>query len=110
MTPAPSRRPLWRTSTLQRLRPLLFVLCLVPALRWLWLAWQAQLTANPQEFLIRSSGLWALIILLVTLGITPARRLLKQPALLVWRRMLGLFSFFYTLLHMAGWALWERGL
>lgn len=68
------------------------------------------LGANPQEFLIRSSGLWALVALLLTLIITPLRRLLGQPALVRLRRMLGLFAFFYTALHVAGWGLWERSL
>lgn len=66
------------------------------------------LGANPPEFLIRSSGIWALVALLLTLAVTPLRRLMGQPALVRLRRMLGLFAFFYTCLHLLGWAFWER--
>ena len=65
--------------------------------------------ANPPEFLIRSTGIWAMVLLWATLAVTPVRRLIGQPALISWRRMLGLFSFFYTVLHILGWAWWERG-
>lgn len=91
-----------------RIKPAVFLLCLYPVLRWFWLGFQGDLTANPAQFLILSSGLWALVLLLVTLAITPLRRLLRQPALIRIRRMLGLFSFFYTVLHIVGWALWEH--
>src|SRR5690606_20457223 len=56
-----------------------------------------------------SSGIWALVALFLTLAITPLRRLIKQPALVRYRRLLGLFSFFYTVLHVLAWAYWERG-
>src|SRR5690606_29183864 len=90
--------------------PWLFLLCLFPVYRWLWLGFGAQgLGANPPEFLIRSTGIWALVLLWLTLAVTPLRRMLAQPALVVFRRMLGLFSFFYSVLHVLGWAWWERG-
>jgi len=50
-----------------------------------------------------------LVLLWLTLAVTPLRRMLAQPALVVFRRMLGLFSFFYSVLHVLGWAWWERG-
>lgn len=93
-----------------RFKPLLFLLCLFPVVRWVWLALgEYGLGANPPEFLIRSTGIWSLVLLWVTLCVTPLRRLLKQPALVRLRRMLGLFSFFYAALHVLGWAYWERG-
>lgn len=93
-----------------RFKPLLFLLCLYPVFRWIWLALGVNgLGANPPEFLIRSTGIWSMVLLWVTLCITPLRRLLKQPALVRLRRMLGLFSFFYAALHVLGWAYWERG-
>lgn len=92
-----------------RFKPLLFLLCLYPLGRWVFLAFSDGLTANPPEFLIRSSGLWALVMLCLTLAVTPVRRLLGQPALVRLRRMMGLFAFFYTVLHVLGWAMWERG-
>ncbi|HLR78487.1 MAG TPA: protein-methionine-sulfoxide reductase heme-binding subunit MsrQ [Burkholderiaceae bacterium] len=100
----------WTPVQISRIKPLVFVLCLYPLLRWIWLGWHHNLTANPPQFLILSSGIWALVLLLVTLAVTPVRRLLGQPALIGLRRMLGLFSFFYTVLHVIGWAWWERNL
>lgn len=87
----------------------LFVAGLFPLLRWLWLGWHDALSANPAEFLIRSSGIWALVALCLTLAVSPLRRLLRQPVLIRFRRMLGLFSFFYTVLHVLAWAWWEIG-
>ena len=66
------------------------------------------LTANPVEFLTRSSGTWTLVCLLVTLSITPLRRLTGQPALVRLRRMCGLFAFFYGFLHFMAWVWWDR--
>lgn len=104
------RRNRWTAKQLGRFKPWLFLLCLFPVYRWLWLGFGAQgLGANPPEFLIRSTGIWALVLLWLTLAVTPLRRMLAQPALVVFRRMLGLFSFFYSVLHVLGWAWWERG-
>ncbi len=93
-----------------RLKPAVFALGLLPLLRWIWLGWQDQLGVNPIEFLTRSSGTWTLVCLLVTLAITPVRRLLGAPALVRLRRMCGLFTFFYASLHMLSWAWWDQGL
>lgn len=81
------------------LKAAVFIACLTP-LAWLgWGLWQDTLGANPIENLIRSLGRWALKFLLITLAITPLRRLTGINALLRLRRMLGLFCFFYALLH-----------
>lgn len=101
---------LWTQQQVRRFKPLLFLICLYPLVRWLWLGYSGNLGANPAEFLIRSSGIWALVALLLTLGVTPLRRLIGQPALVSVRRMLGLFAFFYTALHVLGWAIWECNL
>jgi methionine sulfoxide reductase heme-binding subunit len=80
-------------------KPLLFVLCLLP-LAWLVVGAAANaLGANPAETLIRATGDWTLRFLCITLSITPLRRWTKQPALARWRRMLGLFAFFYGCVH-----------
>ena len=80
-------------------KPLLFVLCLLP-LAWLVVgAATDALGANPAEKLIRATGDWTLRFLCITLAITPLRRWTKQPAMARWRRMLGLFTFFYGCLH-----------
>jgi sulfoxide reductase heme-binding subunit YedZ len=101
---------LWTQQQIRRWKPLVFLVCLVPLLRWFWLGYAGQLGANPAEFLIRSSGIWALVALMLVLAVTPVRRWIGQPALVSLRRMLGLFAFFYSLLHVVGWALWECGL
>jgi len=77
----------------------LFLLCLVPLAHLGWLGTHAGLSANPIEFVIRSLGDWALTFLLITLGVTPLRRLTGWNSLIRVRRMLGLFAFFYASLH-----------
>jgi len=80
-----------------------WVACLTPAL---WLAYGAftnNLGTNPIEAITRGTGDWTLRFLLTTLAITPARRLLKQPELIRFRRMLGLWAFFYASLHLMTW-------
>lgn len=99
----------WSSKQIARFKPFLFLLALYPVYRWVWLAYTDGLSANPPEFLIRSTGIWGLVALGLTLAVTPLRRLLGQPALVRVRRMLGLFAFFYTVLHVLGWAFWERG-
>lgn len=99
----------WSAKQIGRIKPFVFLVALFPVFRWVWLGVYGGLGANPPEFLIRSSGIWALVALCLTLAITPLRRLIHQPALVRLRRMLGLFAFFYTVLHVLGWAFWERG-
>ncbi|MEP7363968.1 MAG: protein-methionine-sulfoxide reductase heme-binding subunit MsrQ [Acidobacteriota bacterium] len=77
--------------------------CLAPAL---WLAYGAftnNLGPNPIEAITRGTGDWTLRLLLTSLAITPARRLLKLPDLIRFRRMLGLWAFFYACLHLMTW-------
>jgi sulfoxide reductase heme-binding subunit YedZ len=62
-------------------------------------AYHGQLTANPVEFVQHFTGDWTLRFLLITLSITPLRKLLNLPDLIRFRRMLGLFAFFYVCLH-----------
>jgi sulfoxide reductase heme-binding subunit YedZ len=99
----------WQAKSVSRAKPLVFALGLFPLARWIWLGMNDGLTANPTEFLSRSSGTWTLVCLLVTLAITPVRQLLGQPALLRLRRMCGLFTFFYATLHAVAWAWWDQG-
>ena len=100
--------PTLSARTLDRAKILLFVAGLYPLARWIWLGMQNDLTANPVEFLSRSSGTWTLVCLLVTLSVSPLRQWLQQPALLRWRRMCGLFTFFYASLHALAWAWWDQ--
>ncbi len=83
----------------RQLKRALFVSALLPLLINVWLAAQDKLGANPIESLTRSSGDWTLYFLILTLAITPLRRLSGQHWLQAMRRMLGLFVFFYACLH-----------
>ena len=80
-----------------------FVLCLVPLARLAWRAWSGDLTANPIEYITHFTGDWAIRLLVATLAITPLRKLLQLPDLIRFRRMVGLFAFFYASLHFATW-------
>ena len=91
-------------------KPLLFLLCLVPVLLLLWDAVQQQLGANPVEALLHRSGDWGLRLLLITLAISPLRKLTGWGWLLRFRRMLGLYAFFYALLHFTVYLWLDRGL
>jgi methionine sulfoxide reductase heme-binding subunit len=91
-------------------KPLLFVLCLLP-LAWLSFGAVANtLGANPAEALIRSTGDWTLRLLCLTLAVTPLRQWTGWHALARLRRMLGLFAFFYALLHFLCFAWLDMGL
>ena len=90
-------------------KPLLFAAGLLPFV-WLFYAAAAdRLGANPAEALIRSTGDWTLRLLCLTLAVTPLRVLANQPALARFRRMLGLFAFFYALLHFLAYAWLDMG-
>src|SRR4030065_4582 len=86
------------------LKPLVFALCLTPLARLVFFAFTDRLGANPIEFVLRSLGTWTLTLLLVTLSITPLRRLTGWNSLIRVRRMLGLFTFFYVCLHFLTYA------
>ncbi|OZI63250.1 protein-methionine-sulfoxide reductase heme-binding subunit MsrQ [Bordetella genomosp. 11] len=105
----PAPRKQLSAAAVSRFKPILFLLGLFPLARWIWLGMNNGLTANPVEFLTRSAGTWTFVCLLVTLGITPLRRLAGQPALVRLRRMCGLFAFFYGFLHFMSWVAWDRG-
>jgi sulfoxide reductase heme-binding subunit YedZ len=81
-------------------KPVVFLACLVPVARLGWLGFHSGLGANPIEFITHSTGDWTLIFLLVTLSITPLRKLTRQYWLISFRRMIGLFAFFYGFLHL----------
>lgn len=76
-----------------------FLFTLIPLARLIWLGFQDDLSANPIEFIERSTGFWALFILLVTLTLTPIKLLTGRAWQVQLRRMLGLFMFFYVCLH-----------
>jgi sulfoxide reductase heme-binding subunit YedZ len=90
-------------------KPLLFVLCLLPAAWLFYGAWADTLGANPAEALIRATGDWTLRLLCVTLAITPLRQAFNATSLARFRRMLGLFTFFYGVLHFLGYGWLDQG-
>jgi sulfoxide reductase heme-binding subunit YedZ len=81
------------------LKPVVFLACLLPLALLGWKAYNDALGANPIEVITHSTGDWTIRFLLVTLSITPLRKLTAQPWLIRYRRMFGLFAFFYGVLH-----------
>ncbi|MEW6515024.1 MAG: protein-methionine-sulfoxide reductase heme-binding subunit MsrQ [Pseudomonadota bacterium] len=87
------------------LKFVVFMLSLLPLAYYGWGAWHDTLGANPIEAVTRGMGTWTLNFLLITLAVTPLRKLTGWHAALRLRRMLGLFSFFYAVLHLTSY-LW----
>jgi methionine sulfoxide reductase heme-binding subunit len=101
------------TLTKRIYKPLLFVACLIPLANLALSAFgigNASLGANPVEELLHALGLWSLRFLVLTLAITPLKELIGKPWPLAFRRMLGLYAFFYALLHFLVWLLIDREL
>jgi sulfoxide reductase heme-binding subunit YedZ len=92
------------------LRAALFALALLPLARLVLLGVTGGLGANPVEFVTRSLGTWALVLLCVTLAVSPLRWLTGWAWLLRLRRMAGLFCFFYALLHVLTYAVLDHWL
>jgi sulfoxide reductase heme-binding subunit YedZ len=98
------------------LKPPVFLLCLAPILNLSWKFYNVatrgtfDLGGNPQATIRNSLGTWTLVFLCVTLAITPARRLLHQNWLIRFRRMVGLFAFFYGSVHLITYILFDTGL
>ena len=102
----PRRKPLLLRPAA---KPLIFVVCLLP-FAWLFYGALANtLGANPAEALIRSTGDWTLRFLCITLAVTPLRVWTQQPALARFRRMVGLFAFFYVVLHFLSYSWLDMG-
>jgi len=80
-----------------------FALCLVPFGILLWRGFHNDLGLNPVEFVEHTTGDWILRFLVITLAITPLRKILHLPQLIRFRRMMGLFAFFYACLHFSTW-------
>jgi sulfoxide reductase heme-binding subunit YedZ len=103
-------------NTLQKVRfigkPMVFLLCLVPALIAVGDALNitGQLSANPVEDLLDRFGNWAIRFIMITLAVTPLRKITGWNWLVRFRRMFGLFTFFYAFTHFQVWLLLDRGL
>ena len=81
-------------------KALAFAVCLSPAFLAAWAVWKQQAGPNPVEYITHRTGDWTLRFLLITLAIAPLRHLLHLPVLIRYRRMTGLFAFFYACLHL----------
>jgi len=84
-------------------KPVLFLACLVPLAYLIWRAYERDLTANPIEFITHQTGDWTLRFVVLTLAVTPLRKIPGLAPLIRFRRMLGLFAFFYGCLHFGTW-------
>ncbi|MCG5240968.1 sulfite oxidase heme-binding subunit YedZ [Azospirillum doebereinerae] len=87
--------------TARAAKPVVFAVALVPLFWTLWLAYSGELGAEPVLESVKQSGLWALRFLLVALAVTPLRMLTGVAALARFRRMIGLFAFFYAAVHLS---------
>jgi sulfoxide reductase heme-binding subunit YedZ len=85
------------------LKAVAFAAALIPAAALAYRFYTQDLTANPGDYITDQTGTWALTMLVISLTITPLRRLTRWNELVKLRRMLGLFAFFYATLHMLTW-------
>ena len=96
--------PAWiYANSIKSLQWLLVIAGLIPLFRLVYLGIFDQLTANPIEFITRSTGTWSLVFLCLTLSITPLRKITGISTLIKFRRIIGLLSFFYASLHFSIW-------
>jgi len=89
-------------------KPIVFIICLVPLALLVWAGFHDSLGANPIEKITHRTGDWSLRFLLITLSITPLRKLFGWKQLIRLRRMLGLFAFFYVCLHFVTYLVFDH--
>ena len=100
-----------QTQVVRRvIKPLVFVACLVPAASLLYRTFQGELGVNPLETLTNETGIWTLRLLVATIAITPIRWLTRWNPIITFRRMVGLFAFFYGAVHFSIYFLFDRSL
>src|SRR5579884_3778250 len=95
---------------IRTLKVLAFLVCLGPVFVLLWKGFISRdgLGANPIDVITRSTGKWTLTFLLITLSVTPLRKLAGMPWLIRFRRMLGLYAFFYGTLHLMTYVWFDK--
>ncbi|MDM0045386.1 protein-methionine-sulfoxide reductase heme-binding subunit MsrQ [Variovorax dokdonensis] len=91
-------------------KPVVFIACLLPFAWLVWGAFTDGLGANPAEYLLRATGDWTLRFLCIVLAVTPLRVMTGTPAMARYRRMLGLYVYFYVCLHFLAYAWFDMGL
>ena len=99
---AQSSSRVW-TTRIRRIKPLIFILCLIPLGKLAFDVFTGNISADPVEDFTHVTGEWGLRLLIVTLAITPLRMITGINQLVLVRRMLGVFSFVYILLHFLTW-------
>ncbi len=92
--------PAPKENLIRALKVVVFLLCLGPVAVLTWKGFHDLLGANPIDVITRTTGRWTLTFLLITLGITPVRRISGMPWMIRFRRMVGLYAFFYGCLHL----------
>ena len=90
-------------------KPIVFLACLAPFAWLVYGAFTDGLGANPAEYLIRSAGDWTLRFLCIVLAVTPLRVMFKLNGLARYRRMLGLFAYFYVVIHLLSYGWFDMG-
>ena len=90
-------------------KPALFALCLLPIIWLVYLVASNGAGANPQEYLIRATGDWTLRFICIVLAVTPLRTIINTPQLARFRRMLGLFAYFYVVIHLLSYSWFDMG-
>ena len=90
-------------------KPAVFAMCLLPLVWLLYSALANQLGANPAESLIRATGNWTLRFICIVLAVTPLRIISNTPALARFRRMFGLFVYFYVVVHLLSYSWFDMG-
>jgi len=88
----------------------IFLNSLVPLALLAWDAWFGKIGANPIEFFLRTTGVLTIVFLFVTLSITPLRKYYGWNQLVKFRRMLGLYAFFYGFLHLITYSIFDKSL
>ncbi len=103
---------MWFTAALKSVyaKPVIHLLCLIPFSALLWAAFNDGLGANPVEKLTHETGDWTLRLLLITLSISPLRQWTGQAAFVRFRRILGLYTFFYGCCHFSIWFIADHSL
>lgn len=103
---------MWFSAALKSVyaKPVVHLLCLVPFSLLLWAAFDDGLGANPVEKLTHETGDWTLRLLLITLSISPLRQWTGQAAFVRFRRILGLYTFFYGCCHFSIWFIADHSL
>lgn len=96
-------------NNIKKIKVIIFLLCLTPVYILVYEIIKNDLSANPIEYILKFSGKWSINFLMFSLAITPLRRIFKLNWLIKFRRMIGLFAFFYVFSHFLIWLGLDQG-